>query len=157
MSFTFNPINEEKIGKLWGEYPKKEALTLPMLWMAQYQEGSITPEAIRTIAARLELSPSYIFGIATFYTMFRLSPVGIYHIELCQTLSCALCGKDELITHLGEKWGIYPGQTTQDGRFTLSLVECLGACGGAPMLSLNETYHENVTTESLDALLEGLS
>lgn len=157
MSFEFTAENEQKIQKLLSEYPKKEALTLPLLWMAQYQEGWITPEAIKAIAVRLERSPSHIYGVATFYTMFRLSPAGTYHIELCQTLSCALCGKDELIEHLGQKWGIRPGETTEDGRFTLTLVECLGACGTAPILSLNEIYHENVTPESLDALLETLS
>lgn len=157
MSFVFNETNEQKIAQLLSAYPSKEALTLPMLWMAQYQEGWITPDAIKTIAKRLEISPSHIYGIATFYTMFKLSPIGTYHIEVCKTLSCALCGKDDLLSYLREQWNLIPGQTSADGRFTLSAVECMGACGGAPMIALNEVYHENMTVDSLDLLLKSLA
>lgn len=157
MSFVFNEANEQKITELLQAYPFKEALSLPMLWMAQYQDGWITPDAIKTIAERLELSPSHIYGIATFYTMLRLSPIGTYHIEVCKTLSCALCGKDDLLRHLREHWDLTPGQTSKDGRFTLTAVECMGACGGAPMIALNEIYHENMTVDSLDSLLKSLT
>lgn len=157
MSFVFNETNEQKIAELLTAYPSKEALTLPMLWMAQYQEGWISPEAIKTIAQRLDVSPSHIFGIATFYTMLKLSPSGTYQIEVCKTLSCALCGKDELLRYLREKWNLLPGQTSEDGRFTLKTVECMGACGGAPMIVLNEIYHENMTVDSLDFLLKSLA
>ncbi len=156
MSFAFSDANEAKFEALKSRYPKLEALTLPCLWMAQYQQGHISQEALIYIAQRLELTPAQLYGVASFYTMFRLEPVGRYHIEVCKTLSCKLCGKDEILKHLERRYGLKPGQTTADGKFTLSLVECMGACGGAPMMSLNETYHENLTTEKIDTLLKGL-
>lgn len=156
MSFIFNEHNQAKIATLLTQYPDKKALSLPMLWMAQYQDGWITPDAMRHIALRLDLSVSEVYAIASFYTMFKLSPIGTYHIEVCKTLSCDLCGKSELLEHLRTKWNLTPGQTTEDGKFTLSLVECMGACGGAPMITLNETYHEHMSVEKIDQLLEAL-
>lgn len=157
MSFTFTPGHEARFNTLKARYPDIKALSLPSLWMAQYQDGYISSDAMHYIANRLRVSPAEIYAIASFYTMFKLKPIGHYHIELCKTLSCNLCGSKALLDHLKNRYGILPGETSKDGKFTLSLVECLGACGGAPMISLNEVYYEDLTPEKLDAILKELS
>lgn len=156
MSFAFNKENEEKFENLLKRYPKKEALTLPCLWMVQYQEGWISLEAMEYVAKKLDHSPMEIYSIASFYTMFNLKPIGKYHIQLCKTLSCMLNGSEELLEHLEKKFSIKNGQTTKDKRFTISQVECLGNCGGAACMSLNEDYHSNLTPKILDEILDGL-
>lgn len=156
-AFVFNQNNQAKFELLKLRYPKINSLTLPCLWMAQHQENYISRDAMIYIANLLSMSPAEIYGIASFYTMFKLAPIGEHHIEVCKTLSCKLCGKDELLKHLEEKYKLKPGQTSKDGRLTLSLVECMGACGGAPMISLNQNYHENMTIKELDNLLGALA
>jgi NADH-quinone oxidoreductase E subunit len=155
--FTFTPENATQIAQLRGRYPNSNALVLPCLWMAQYQEGMITLEAVEAIGKLLEIAPMEIYRVATFYTMFNLEPVGTYHIQVCKTLSCMLRGKQTILDQLQERLGITPGQTTSDNRFTLTQVECLGSCGTAPVMQVNETYYENLTPEKVDALLEELS
>lgn len=152
--FCFSEENEEKFQKLKKRYPDIASLSLPSLWMAQEQEGWISSEAIIYIAKRLETSPMDIQGIASFYTMFNLKPVGKYHIQVCKTLSCKLCGSEAIKEHLQKRLGIKPGQSTKDMKFTFSEVECLGSCGTAPCLSLNDTYKENLTIEKIDEMLD---
>jgi NADH-quinone oxidoreductase subunit E len=152
-NFTFNDENLKKFEELKLRYPKIDSLTLPCLWMAQYQEKYISREAMIYIANLLSMSPAQIYAVASFYTMFKLSPIGEHHIEVCKTLSCKLCGKDELLKHLKDKYNLEPGQTSADGKYTLSLVECMGACGGAPMMTIDEVYHESVNTKTIDTLL----
>ena len=106
------------------------------------------------VADRLGKTPIQVYEVATFYTMFNLKPIGKYHIELCKTVSCMLCGSRELKQHIKETIGIDAGQTSEDGLFTLSEVECLGACGGAPMFALNGEYHEKLTKEKVDELIK---
>lgn len=156
MSFKFNEKNQEHFEKLLKRYPKKEGLTLPCLWMVQYQEGWVSQEAMVYIGEKLDLSPMDIYSIASFYTMFNLKPVGTYHIQLCKTLSCMLNGSETLLSHLEKKLGIKSGESTKDGRFTISEVECLGNCAGAPCISLNDEYLSDLTTEKLDKILDGL-
>lgn len=156
-SFTFSKEHLERFEELKKRYPKTDSLTLPCLWMAQYQEKYISRDAMIYIANLLSMSPAQIYAVASFYTMFKLAPIGEHHIEVCKTLSCKLCGKDELLKHLKEKYNLNPGETSADGKFTLSLVECMGACGGAPMLTLDEVYHELATPETIDTLLGDLS
>ena len=156
-SFTLTTQNEKKYQALLKRYPKKDSLSLPLLWMAQYQDGYISSDAMRFIADKLDKNPAEIFSVASFYTMFKLSPIGNYHIEVCKTLSCKLCGKDEILKHLESKHNIKPNQTTADGKFTLTTVECMGACAGAPMMTLNEVYHEKITPAQIDELLGKLS
>lgn len=156
MSFAFNEKNQKKFEELLERYPEKEGLTLPCLWMVQYQEGWISLEAMEFISEQLNLSPMDIYSIASFYTMFNLKPIGKYHIQLCKTLSCMLNGSESLLSHLENKLNISSGQTTKDGLFTISEVECLGNCGGAPCISLNDEYFSNLTAEKLDNLLDGL-
>ncbi|MDD2383871.1 MAG: NADH-quinone oxidoreductase subunit NuoE [Sulfurospirillaceae bacterium] len=154
-TFTFNPENEEKFTALLTRYPEKSSLMLPSLWMIQYQEGWISPESMRFLAEKLACSPMDVYAVASFYSMFNLKPVGKYHIQLCKTLSCMLRGSQQMQAHIQNKLGIKPGETTKDGKFTFSLVECLGSCGTAPCMSYNDDYVENLTIEKLDELIDG--
>jgi len=154
--FTFSPENLNKIEALKTRYPSPNALALPLLWMVQEQEGVISLEALEAAAPFCDLPPLELYRVATFYTMFNLESVGTYHIQLCKTLSCALCGKTEILEHLKAKLGIDVGETTPDGRFTLSQVECLGSCGTAPVMQINDVNYEILTPEKVDAILGGL-
>ncbi len=155
-TFAFNEENEKKFQSLLTRYPDKASLSLPSLWMVQYQEGWISEEAMVYIAQKLGTSAMDIQSIASFYTMFNLKPVGKYHIQLCKTLSCMLCGSREIKNHIENRLGIKFGQSTKDMKFTLSEVECLGSCGTSPCMSLNEDYKENLTIEKVDEILDGL-
>jgi len=156
MRFVFTDDNLEKINQLKKRYPSPKALSLPCLWMAQYQEGVISLEAIEVIADLIDTPPMEIYRVATFYTMFNLERVGKYHIQLCKTLSCALCGKAEIQTHLQKRLGIDVGESTDDGKYTFSQVECLGSCGSGPVMQINDRYYENLTNEKIDEILETL-
>ncbi len=151
MSFVFNEEHEAQFQNLLPRYPEKKSLVLPSLWMVQYQQGYISSEAMAYLAKRLEVPQAHLYGVATFYTMFHLEPVAKYHIQVCKTLSCELCGKADILKSIEDELGIKVGESTE--LFKLSEVECLGACGGAPMLCLNEEYYENLTPESTKALL----
>ena len=155
-SFKFNEENEKKFNELLKRYPNKASLSLPSLWMVQYQEGSISEDAMIYLAEKLDTTPIDIQSIASFYTMFDLKPVGKYHIQVCKTLSCKLCGSQEIRNHLEKRLGIKFGQSTKDMKFTLSEVECLGSCGTAPVMQLNDDYIENLTIEKLDEVLDKL-
>jgi NADH-quinone oxidoreductase E subunit len=138
-------------------YPNRGSAVLPLLWVAQREWGWLPPEALRLVARTVELPETEVFGVATFYTMFNLKPVGTYHLQVCMTLSCSLMGADRLFRHLSRKLGIGHGETTPDGRFTLRRVECLAACGGGPCLQVNEEkLHENLDEAAVDRLLESL-
>jgi NADH-quinone oxidoreductase subunit E len=151
--FEFTPQNEIKFQEYLTKYPKIDSCMLPALWLVQEQEGWVSPEAMIFVAQKLGKTPIQVYEVATFYTMFNLKPIGTYHIELCKTLSCMLCGSKEIKKHLKEILGIEAGETTPDGLFHLSEVECLGACGGAPMFALNGVYHENLTKQKVDELI----
>jgi len=156
MPFEFTQENQKKFEVLLTRYPKKLAAMLPTLWLAQEQNGWVSPEVMEYVGRLLEVSPSKVYEVATFYTMFHKEPVGKYHFQVCRTLSCQLCGCDGITAHLEKRLGIFKGETSTDGRYTLSEVECLGSCGTAPMLQLNDDYHEDLTTEKLDQLIESL-
>jgi NADH-quinone oxidoreductase subunit E len=153
-TFKYTPENEVKFQEYVSRYPKIDSCMLPALWLVQEQEGWVSPEAMVYVADRLGKTPIQVYEVATFYTMFNLKPIGKYHIELCKTLSCMLCGSKELKKHIKETIGIEAGQTSEDGLFHLSEVECLGACGGAPMFALNGEYHEKLTKEKVDELIK---
>jgi NADH-quinone oxidoreductase E subunit len=129
---------------------------LPSLYVAQGEQGYVTQEAMAEIARILEIPPTQVYEAATFYTMYNKKPVGKYHIQVCANLSCSLLGADDLVEYLSGKLGIKKGETTEDKRFTLTTVQCLGSCGTAPMLQLNDDYHEDLTEEKIDKILEGL-
>ena len=146
----------DRLDKILSRYPTKQAALLPALGLAQEIRGHISPASMDEVAEALELSSAYVRGVATFYTMYKQRPMGKYHIQVCTTLSCMLRGCDELLEHLQNRLGIKPGEVTEDGRFSLVQVECLASCGTAPMLQLNDDYHEDLTLEQVDRLLDGL-
>jgi len=137
-------------------YPNRRSAVLPVLWIAQRHWGWVSPGALRLVAETVGLPEPEVFGIATFYTMFNLKPVGRHHLQLCMTLSCSLMGADRLFRHLERKLGIGHGETSADGRFTLRRVECLAGCGAAPCMQVNFDYHENLDEAKVDRLLETL-
>ena len=157
MSFSFSDENITKIEKLKEQYPSPKALTLPLLWMVQEQEGYISLEAMEVIATHTTRPAMEIYKTATFYTMFKLQPIGKYHIQLCKTLSCMLCGKKEILEQIKSTLDIEVGETTKDGRFTLSQVECLGSCSTAPMMQINSDNYENLTSQKIEQILKELS
>jgi NADH-quinone oxidoreductase subunit E len=156
MSFEFNQENEEKFNNLLKRYPHKNSLTLPSLWMIQYQEGWISQDAMQYLAKRLDMSPMDIYSIASFYTMFHLKPVGKYNIQICKTLSCMLRGSENIKHVIENKLGIKAGETTKDMRFTITEVECLGSCGTAPCICINEDYIENLNEHKVHDILDKL-
>ena len=156
MSFRFNATNLAKIEALKRRYPSPNALVLPLLWMVQEQEAIIPLEAMEAVGEIAGVPAMEVYRVATFYTMFNLEPVGTYHLQVCKTLSCRLCGAQGIVDHLRSVLGIEIGETTADGRFTLSQVECLGSCGTGPVLQVNETYYEGLDVEQVDRILEEL-
>ena len=152
-TFKFSSENEIKFQEYVSRYPKIDSCMLPALWLVQEQEAWVSPEAMVYVADRLGKTPIQVYEVATFYTMFNLKPIGKHHIELCKTLSCMLCGSKDIKNHIKQTIGIEPGQTSEDGLFHLSEVECLGACGGAPMFALDGQYHEKLTNQKVDELI----
>jgi len=139
-------------------YPSRQAALLPTLWIAQREFGWISPETMLYIANLMELPPSHVRAVVTFYTMFYQQPVGKWHIEVCTNLSCRLRGADQIVETIKERLGIDVGETTADKKFTLGRAECLASCGTAPMLQLNhDRYYENLTPESTLKLIDELS
>ena len=118
--------------------------------------GSLTTEVMDAIADYLEMPRIAVYEVATFYSMYELKSVGKYKIAVCTNISCMLCGSDEIVDHLNNKLGIKFGETTPDKKFSLKEVECLGACGGAPMFQIGKQYYENLTAEKVDQILDGL-
>ncbi len=156
MSWQFNEKNEKKFQELLKRYPKKDSLTLPSLWMIQHQDGWICENAMKYLADRLDMSPMDIYSIASFYSMFHLKPIGRYNIQICKTLSCRLRGSENIKKHIESRLGIKAGQSTKDMKFTITEVECLGSCGTAPCVCINEDYIQNSTPQKIDAILDGL-
>ncbi len=139
------------------KYPEPRSALLPLLHLAQREQGWVSPEAQEWLAARLELTPAMVMGVTTFYTMYNQAPVGKYLLQLCRTLSCNLRGSEDIRAHLMKSLSIEPGGTSEDGRFTLVEVECLGACGTAPAMMINDDYHENLTPARVNEILETLA
>ena len=152
----YGPEFERRVDVLVARYPEPKAATLMVLWEVQKANGWIDPVSEEWVAERLGTSPAQVHGVVSFYTMYKEKPLGRHHIQVCTTLSCMLRGSDELMDHLKGKLGIDEGGVTPDGKFSLVRVECLGSCDTAPMFQLNDTYHEDLTLESVDRLLEGL-
>jgi NADH-quinone oxidoreductase subunit E len=156
MALEFSPAALKKFDEIVARYPKKEAAMLPVLYLAQEEFGYIGPEAIDYVARLMEQPPARVYGVVSFYTMFNMKPIGRHHIQVCRTLPCALRGAEMVTRFIKRKLGIEPGQTTPDGRFTLSEVECLASCGTAPMMQVNDDYYENLTEEKIDEILDAM-
>lgn len=153
MAFALTPKREKEVDELLERYPTKRAALIPVLWICQRVNGWTSPEVIQWVADRLELSTAQVKGVVTFYTMFFQEPVGKNVIWVCRTLSCDLRGAKVVQEHLEDRLGCHAGATSSDGRFTLLKAECLAACGQAPMVQINDDYHENLDLEQVDALL----
>lgn len=153
-------FNEEQLtefNRLVARYPegKQKSALLPVLHLAQDSFGGwLSAETMDYVAELLQITPIEVYEVATFYSMYNLKPVGRYMFEVCQTGPCMLNGSDHIIAYIGEKLGIKPGETTNDGLFTLKTVECLGACGYAPMMQLGKTYREHLTKEKVDSIID---
>jgi len=156
VSFVFSDAGKREFERLLSRYPDKDAVILPALHLAQKEQGYVSDGAIIHIAELLGTSPARIEGVATFYTMYNRKPVGKYHVQICRNISCSLLGAEHLIGHVSKKLGVQPGETTPDGKFTLTKVECLGSCGTAPVMQVNDDYHENLNEERIDAILDNL-
>ena len=152
--FTF--ADPDKVKNILSQYPDKQSALLPLLHLAQSEEGYISSAVIDTIAEIVSCHPAVVMDCVSFYTMLYTKPLGRYIIQVCQTLSCSLNGADALVDHVTAKCEIKPGETTNDNRFTLMKVECLGSCGTAPVVQVNHDYYEGLTLEGFDEMLESL-
>lgn len=152
----FPPEAKKQFDYLLTRYPNKEAALLPTLHLAQEVFGWIAPEVVQYVGSLLDLSPATVFGVVSFYNMYNQKPVGKYHLQVCTNLSCMVSRAYDIYDHLCSKLNIKPGQTTPDGMYTVTEVECLGSCGTAPVVQVNNDYHENMTVEQMDALLPKL-
>ncbi|WP_152270764.1 NADH-quinone oxidoreductase subunit NuoE family protein [Agriterribacter humi] len=152
----FSEEKLKKVSEIIACYPegKQKSALLPVLHLAQEQFGWLSAETMDYVAALLSLEPVEVYEVATFYSMYNLKPVGKYLFEVCQTGPCMINGSDDIIAYIGERLGINPGETTADGLFTLKTVECLGACGYAPMMQLGKHYREHLTKDKVDAIIE---
>jgi NADH-quinone oxidoreductase E subunit len=154
---TFSPEVEAEIDRHLAKYPVMRSAILPLMFIVQRERGYLDPPGVSYLANRLNLRITDIWEVATFYSMIHIKPIGKYHIQVCKTLSCKLLGADKITRLCSEKLGIKSGETTADGLFSLSEVECLGSCGTGPMFQVNFDYHENLTPEKVDQILESLS
>jgi NADH-quinone oxidoreductase subunit E len=152
--FAFSDENEAIFQETLAKYPTKMAVLLPALWLCQNQGGYLTDDMLEYVAERLDLSPVHVYSVVEFYTMYHRRPPGKYHLQLCRTLSCVLCGCEEIRDHIRKKLGIQPGEKTKDGLFSIEEVECLGSCGTSPVMRINDVYCENLTLAKVDEILE---
>ncbi len=154
---SFSPEVLEKVHALIRRYPpgKQKSALLMVLHIAQEELGGyLTVDIMDYVAFLLDLQPIEVYEVATFYSMFHLEPVGKYVIEVCRTSPCAITGGENILQYLQEKLGIKTGETTANGLFTLKAVECLGACGNAPVMQVNTEFYENLTKDKIDRILE---
>lgn len=156
MPFTLPPEFKEKAERLRALYPRPDAALIPLLLELQKDRGFVAEEAMDELAKFLSIPYSRVKAVVTFYTMFNRAPTGKYHLQVCRNISCHMAGAPGLLARLRDKLEISEGETTRDGLFTLSAVECLGACGSAPVMQVNEAYFENLDEAKLDALLDEL-
>lgn len=156
MSFALSPEREKQLEELLERYPDQQAACIPLLHLCQDQNGWISEEVIEWVASRLEVSAAHVRGVATFYSLFFTEPVGKHRIWVCRTLSCALMGADGVLQRCEKRLGIRCGETTPDGRISLHSAECLASCGTGPMMQVDEQYHEKLSLEDVDHILDDL-
>ena len=156
---TFSPEILAEIDTHIAKYPperKRSALIPLLLLIIQRERGYIDNPSVNFLAEKLDIQVSDVWETATFYSMLNMRPVGKYHIQVCKTLSCRVMGEPQITEHICNRLGIHAGETTLDGKFTISRVECLGSCGTAPMLQIGFDYHEDLTIEKVDKILDSL-
>jgi NADH-quinone oxidoreductase subunit E len=153
----FPPEALARIEDILKRYPTKQAALLPVLWIAQETYGWISKESAEEVARILDLPPSHVDGVLTFYTMYNLHPVGTHLLQVCTSISCFLAGAGDLIAHCKKRLGIGLEETTRDGKFTMVEVECIAGCDRAPSMMVNDKYYEPMDEKKLDGLLDRLS
>lgn len=156
MEFKFASENLEKVNEAIKKYPEKQAAVMPVLWIAQEQNGWISNEVMHEVARVLEINPEDVLGVVTFYTMYHKQRMGKYHVQVCTNVSCMLRGAYDIYNSVKENLGIDNMQVTSDAKFSLEEVECMGSCGTAPMIAVNEDYFENLSVEQVNKILEDL-
>lgn len=152
----FSPAVIDEMKMHVAKYPpeRSRSALIPLLFVVQRERGDWLDNAgINFLANFLNLEVTDVWETATFYSMFNLRPVGRHHLQICKTLSCKIMGEPEITDHICSKLGIHPGETTDDGKFTVTMVECLGSCGTAPMMQIGFDYHEDLTVEKVDKIL----
>ena len=152
-----NDINVAMAKEIIGRFPRPKSALIPVLHLAQEQDGYVAEDAMEHIAELLGVTPAEVYGTASFYEMFKFEPIGRYCITVCTNISCQLVGGWELLEHAEERLGVKPGGTTSDGLFTLEDVECIAACTEAPALQVNYRYRYKVTNAQFDQLVDDLS
>lgn len=156
MDFKFTEENLTRIEAVRKKYPASKAAVMPVLYIAQEQNGYITREVMDEVASVLGINATDVLGVATFYTMYHTSPVGRHHVQVCTNVSCMLRGGYEMLDLVVKKLGIGVNEVTPDGKFSIEEVECMGSCGTAPMIAVNDDYFENLTKEKLTEILDSL-
>ena len=156
MSAPVSEATDRRIDALLSRFPKQGSALLPALYLVQGEKGWVSEESMAYVAGKLGVSPAFVAGVVSFYTLFHRRPVGRHHIQVCRTLPCALRGSQAVVDYLSNRLGIEEGETTPDGKFSLVTVECLGACDTAPMCQINDRDHGHLDARALDALLSSL-
>lgn len=145
-----------KFNETVARYPEKEAALLPTLWLAQYEFGYLSVEVMQYVAKILDIPPSKVMSVASFYTMYKKEPTGKHLVQICRTLSCQLRGAEQVTKIICDKLKVDLGETTPDNKFTIMEVECLGSCGTAPMMQINDDYYENLTKSRVHEIIDNL-
>jgi NADH-quinone oxidoreductase subunit E len=157
MAFALSEEHERELRDILSRYPNKMAACIPVLHLCQdANEGWISEDVIAFVASKLDLGPAHVKGVVTFYSLFNEERPGKHQVWVCRTLSCALRGSDDILRHCEKRLGVHVGETTKDGKITLRTAECLAACGTAPVMQVDKSYHENLTVESVDTVLDRL-
>lgn len=154
MNIEFSAEELEKLENIKAKYPDKQAALMPLLWMAQNKWGWLSPDVMRYVAYLLELPVAHVEGVANFYSMYFKKPMGKYHIQVCTNVSCMLHGGDKILDKFSKELGIGNNEVTSDSKISLEEVECMGACGGAPMIAVNEDFYENFKIDNIDEFLK---
>ena len=157
MTLRLSEKAEARVEELKALYPDARSAIMPILYIAQEELGSITEDAIQWVSAKTGIAPVHVMEVATFYTMYYKKPVGKYHIQICRTLACALCGAKKLSQYVHRRLGVGAGEITADGMWSWEEVECLGSCGTGPMCEINDHFFENLTPESLGTLMDRIA
>ncbi len=157
MEIKFTEENIRKLDEIKSRYPDTNAVLMPVLWIAQEQFGWISKEVMEYIGNLLNIPVEHILGVVRFYTMYNKNPVGKYHLQVCTNVSCMLRGGYDVLDYISKKLNIKPGETSENEKFTLTEAECLGSCGTAPMMQVNNYFEENLTKEKIDKLISELS
>ncbi|MFC1563806.1 NADH-quinone oxidoreductase subunit NuoE [candidate division KSB1 bacterium] len=157
MAIEFTKETLEEFNDILKRYPEKQAATIPALYLIQRDFGFVSDDALEYLAGLLDLPVSAVHNTISYYTMFYREEMGKYVIQVCSTLSCSILGSKDILTHIENKLGIKAGETTQDKKFSILKVECLGSCGTAPVMRVNDEYYEDLTQDKIDDILDKLT